>query len=114
MLKRPGPEQWAVIGLALVAVFGEAAYAVVNILALPAFVDQELQATIYLGLIGGSFLLIEALLKGPMGHLSDRVGRRIVLVVAPIGSALAALALTLVHEPFTMGQLVYLIAVRAL
>jgi DHA1 family multidrug resistance protein-like MFS transporter len=99
--------------LALVAVFGEAAYAVVNILGLPAFVDQELEATVYLGLIGGSFLLTEALLKGPMGHLSDRIGRRVLLIVAPIGSALAAAGVTLAHAPFTIPQLIYLIAVRA-
>src|SRR5947209_14457138 len=108
MIKRIGPEQRAVIGLALVAVFAEAAYAVINALALPVFVDRVLQATEYLGWIGGSFLLAEALLKGPMGIVSDRIGRRILLIVAPLGSAVAAFALAQVRAPFSMGKLGYM------
>jgi MFS family permease len=105
-----------VIGLALVAVFAEAAYAVINALALPVFVDRELRATTYLGWIVGSFLLVESLLKGPMGVVSDHVGRRAVLIVAPLGSALAAVALTWVQAPVTLGngRLAYLIGVRCL
>src|SRR5438270_2468035 len=114
MGKRLGPEQWAVIRLALVAAFGEAAYAVVNALALPVFVRRELHATEYLGMIVGSFLLAEALTKGPMGALSDRVGRKSVLVIAPLGSALAAFAITVVHGPFSIPKLVYLMGVRCL
>src|SRR5262249_19808301 len=107
-------EQQAVIRLALVAVFAEAAYAVVNALALPVYVKQELQAEIHLGLIVGSFLLAEALLKGPMGALSDRVGRRPVLIIAPLGSALAAFAITLVRAPYSWGKLAFLLGVRAI
>lgn len=110
MLNRIGPEQRAVIGLAVIAVFGEAAYAVINALALPVFVDRELQATTHLGLIVGSFLLAETLLKGPMGHISDRVGRRLILIVAPLGSALAAVAVT--RAPLPSGTLAYLMVVR--
>jgi len=114
MGKQLGPEQWAVIRLALVAAFGEAAYAVVNALALPVFVRRELHATEYLGMIVGSFLLAEALLKGPMGALSDRVGRRAVLAAAPLGSAVAAVAITVVRGPFSLPKLVYLMGVRCL
>ena len=53
MKERLGPEQWAVIRLALVAVFGEAGYAVVNALALPIFVSKTLHATLSLGVPGG-------------------------------------------------------------
>src|SRR5260370_40927183 len=113
MGKRLGPEQWAVIRLALVAAFGEAAYAVVNALALPVFVRRELHATESLGMIVGSFLLAEALLKGPMGALSDRVGRKAVLVLAPLGSPVAALATTAVRGPFPMSKPVHMMAARA-
>jgi MFS family permease len=112
MLNRIGPEKRAVIGLALVAVFGEAAYAIINVLALPVFVEQRLDATTSLGLIISFFLLGEGLFKGPMGVLSDRVGRRIVLVVAPFGSALAAICITWAHPPFTWGTLGYVLLVR--
>jgi MFS family permease len=114
MKKRLTPEQWAVIRLALVAAFGEAGYAVVNALALPMFVSRELHATLRLGLIYGSFMLAEALLKGPMGAISDRVGRRAILVLAPLGSALAAFALTLVRSPLTLGKLGYMMGIRCL
>jgi MFS family permease len=113
-MRRIGPEQQGVLGLALVAAFAEAAYAIINALALPVFVDRELQAISYLGTIGGSFLLVETLLKGPMGVVSDRVGRRLILIVAPLGSALAAVALTWAHAPFSHGLLAYLIGVRCL
>src|SRR5260370_23167183 len=114
MRKRLGPEEWAVIRLALVAAFAEAAYAVVNALALPEFVRRELHADVKLGLILGAFLLAEALLKGPMGVLSDRVGRRAILILAPLGSALAAVAITLVRAPYSTGKLGYLMGVRCL
>jgi MFS family permease len=114
MKKRLRPEQWVVIRLALVAAFAEAAYAVINALALPVFVRRELHAAFFLGPIVGAFLLAEALLKGPMGIVSDRVGRRAVLIVAPLGSAVAAIALTFVRRPFDMTKLVYMMGVRCL
>jgi MFS transporter, DHA1 family, multidrug resistance protein len=114
MVGRIGPEQRAILGLALIAAFAEAAYAVVNVLALPVFVERELRATHWLGTIVGSFLLVETLLKGPMGAASDRVGRRLVLIAAPLVSALAAAALTVVHPPVDLRTLGYLIAVRSL
>src|SRR5437667_3347328 len=113
MQKRIGSEQRVVIRLALVAAFAEAAYAIVNALALPVYVKNELDAEIHLGLIVGSFLLAEALLKGPMGALSDRVGRRNVLIVAPLGSAIAAFAITWVRAPFSLSKLAFLMGVRA-
>jgi DHA1 family tetracycline resistance protein-like MFS transporter len=113
-MKRIRSEQQAVIRLALVAAFAEAAYAVINALALPVFVTRELQETLHLGLIVGAFLLAEALLKGPMGVISDRLGRRVILVIAPLASALAAVALTLVHPPSSTPKLVYMLAVRGL
>jgi MFS family permease len=114
MKKRLGPEEWAVIRLALVAAFGEAGYAVVNMLALPMLVSKTLHATLSLGWIYGSFMLAEALFKGPMGAISDRVGRRAILMLAPLGSASAAFALTLVRAPLTSGKLHYMEGVRCL
>ena len=94
--------------------FGEAGYAVVNALALPMFVSKTLHATLSLGWIYGSFMLAEALFKGPMGAISDRVGRRAILVLAPLGSASAAFALTLVRAPLSSAELHYMEGVRCL
>ena len=75
MKKRLGPEEWAVIRLALVAAFGEAGYAVVNALALPMFVSRELHATLRLGLIYGSFDTSETSLDCGDARLQARVCR---------------------------------------
>jgi MFS family permease len=112
MLTRIAAEQRAVIGLALVAAFGEAAYAIINVLALPVFVEKRLDATTSLGLIISFFLLGEGLFKGPMGALGDRVGRRIMLILAPLGSALAVLCLTRVHPPLTWSMLALVLLIR--
>jgi MFS family permease len=118
MRKRLGPEQWAVIRLALIAVFAEAAYAIINTLALPDYVRRVLQAPVYLGAIVDAFLIAEAAAKGPMGAISDRVGRRTLLMVAPLLSALAAIAITFVHGPLSHGsfngKLAFLFLIRGL
>jgi DHA1 family multidrug resistance protein-like MFS transporter len=103
-----------IIALALVAAVAEAAYAIINVLALPVFVDQDLDATHWLGLIWGSFLLVEALMKGPMGVLSDRFGRRALLVTGPIVAALTAFLITRIGPPVGYGQLLLLLLLRAL
>jgi MFS family permease len=102
-----------VIALALVAAVAEAAYAVINVLALPVFVDRELQATSYLGLIVGAFLLVESLMKSPMGAVSDRFGRRVLLVGGPIVAAATALLIAQVSPPVGPVKLVLLILLRA-
>ncbi|MHB0912090.1 MAG: MFS transporter [Armatimonadota bacterium] len=55
---------------------------------------QAVGLTAQLGLIYATFLVVETLLKSPLGHLGDRVGRRAVLVCGALLSCCAALAMT--------------------
>jgi MFS family permease len=91
----------AILSLAIVSAVAECAYAAVNTLALPIFLHDELKIVAEIGVVGGTFLIVEALCKNPMGALSDRVGRRLVLSIAPFVSALTALAIYCVPGPVT-------------
>jgi MFS family permease len=91
----------AIISLAIVSAVAECAYAAINTLALPFFLHDELKIVEEIGVVVGTFLLVEALCKSPMGALSDRYGRRLFLTLAPIVSALTALGIGAVHGPVT-------------
>lgn len=89
----------AILSLAIVAAVAECAYAAVNTLALPFLLKDELKIQEELGVVIATFLLVEALCKSPMGALSDRVGRRRLMVLAPLLSALTALGIGNVPGP---------------
>ena len=96
-----------VLVLAIIAAVAEAAYAAVNMFALTFFVANELGLTAYLGLIGATFLLVEALMKSPMGIFSDRYGRRPFLIIAPMVSGITAISISFFNPPAakTLGAL---------
>lgn len=74
-----------VLGLLLVALLAELAYAVLNISAMPVYLKNDRgfpEGTI--GLIIATFLLAEAVFKGPMGSLADRFGRKRLMVIGPL------------------------------
>src|SRR5262245_10964784 len=91
MLKRFLRNYRPVLVLTVVAACAEAAYAAINMLALQVFVKEVLSLTAYLGLILGTFLAVEALMKSVMGTLADRYGRWKFLGAAPIVSGCTAL-----------------------
>src|SRR5206468_3006649 len=72
----------AMIAVAAMAFFAEAAYALLNNFAFP-FLAKELDLVASMGIIGGTFLLVEALMKGPCGTLADRYGHRSFVILAP-------------------------------
>ncbi len=80
------------IGLSIVTGVAELAYGIVNQSAIPPYV-QELELTQYIGIIFATFLVVETLLKSPMGALGDRIGRRPLLVCGALVSALASLGI---------------------
>jgi MFS transporter, DHA1 family, multidrug resistance protein len=90
MLKREAASR-AIIAVAVMALFAEAGYALLNNYAFP-YVADRMKLTAALGIIGGSFLLVEAVMKGPCGTLADRFGRRTFVVVAPLAAAVVAVA----------------------
>src|SRR3712207_1078382 len=80
-----------VLVLTTVAAAAEAAYAAINMLALQVLVDEVLNLTAYLGIILGTFLAVEAVMKSVMGTLADRYGRWKFLAAAPVVSGCTAL-----------------------
>jgi MFS family permease len=88
---------WALV---LMAGFAELGYVTLNISAMPVY----LRDTIGLGestvtAVGSVFLLTEAIFRAPMGMLSDRLGRRRLMLVGPSLTMFTALATVLVHHP---------------
>ena len=82
------------------SIIAELAYAVMNQSAIPPYLEQigfKAQA----GIVIGTFLLIEALFKSPMGSLGDRIGRRPLIVGGALISCVTAILMTFAHTmPF--------------
>lgn len=85
-----------VVRLLLIALLAETGYAVLNISAMPMYLTVERSfgaSLVGFALVG--FLLSEAIFKGPMGHLADRYGRRLLMGLGPtltVGTSLLTLA----------------------
>ncbi len=71
--------------LLIVALFAEIGYAVLNISTMPVYLknDRAFGETA-VSFVVVAFLLSEAVMKGPMGHLSDRVGRKRLMMIGPM------------------------------
>ncbi|MEX2242500.1 MAG: MFS transporter [Fimbriimonadaceae bacterium] len=81
-----------VLHLLVIALLAELAYAVLNISAMPVYLKNDRgfpEGTI--GLIIATFLLSEALCKGPMGHLADKFGRKRLMVLGPFLTVFTAI-----------------------
>ncbi|MCS6831073.1 MAG: MFS transporter [Armatimonadota bacterium] len=89
----------ALLSLVALAGVAELAYAVVNFSAMPPYLRFELGLGAWVGTIGAAFLLAETVLKSPLGLLSDRFGRKRLLLVGPVISAITAPLTVLVHHP---------------
>lgn len=98
----------------LIAFLAQTSYAVLNLSTMPLYLafDRNLNTGL-VGLIIGSFLLSEALLKGPMGALSDRFGRSRLIIYGSVITAFTAL-LTLLVPGGGVVAIFILVALRAL
>lgn len=91
------------IAIMFVSASAELAYALVNLSAMPVFIkDTAHLPARWVGIIGTSFLLTEGALKGPMGALGDRIGRKPLILAGPILSTFTALLTPLVHNPYAL------------
>ena len=88
-----------VLALAAICAIAELAYAVVNILAIPVYVSKELGLGAFVGVVMGAFLLAEAVGRLGLGALSDYIGRRPLIVLGPLVSGAASLAVIHVGSP---------------
>src|SRR4051794_5320920 len=85
----------AVLRLLIIALLAEISYAVLNISTMPVYLKQQRGfSELLVSVVFVSFLLSEAIFKGPMGHLADRYGCRRFMIVGP--------AVTLCTSIFTL------------
>jgi DHA1 family multidrug resistance protein-like MFS transporter len=76
---------------------GELSYAILNQSALPPYLE-EIGLKAKAGIVIGTFLVVEAIFKSPMGSLGDRLGRRPLIVGGALISCVTAIAVTLIHR----------------
>ncbi len=100
-------DQWSkirpILALGVICCLAELSYAVVNVLAIPAYVSKELHIGEYVGVIMGAFLLAEAVGRLWLGALSDIVGRKPLIIAGPLISGVASLLVIQTTHPLTMA-----------
>ena len=90
--------------LLLIALCAEIGYAVLNISTMPIFLADTLRlGESSVGLVIAAFLISEAAFKSPMGHLSERYGRRLFMTVGPGITILTSLLSFAI--PFAVGDI---------
>ncbi|MEN3000429.1 MAG: MFS transporter [Armatimonadota bacterium] len=92
--------QTAFWALVLMAGFAELGYVTLNISAMPVYLRDSIglgESTVTA--VGSVFLLTEAIFRAPMGMLSDRLGRRRLMLAGPFISCWTALATVFVEHP---------------
>ena len=104
-------EYRALMILGAAALLAELAYAILNLSAMPMYVDKELHEFAHYGLIFGTFLAVEAVSRPAMGAIGDRIGRKPLMVAAPAITACTSYATIQVGGPLVVPILV---ALRAL
>jgi MFS family permease len=73
------------VRLAVITGAGQMAFALLNIYALPVYLNQDLHVSgLGIGGVMATFLLCETALKFPLGRLSDRWGRKPFIVLGPL------------------------------
>jgi MFS family permease len=96
------------------ALLAELAYAILNLSAMPMYVDKGLHEFSHYGLIFGTFLATEALSRPALGALGDRIGRKPLMVAAPAITAVTSYVTILVGGPMVVPILICLRALDGL
>ena len=111
LLRRP-----AVVKLLLIALLAETGYAVMNLSTMQPYLrDDRGFETGTIGLVIVAYLISEALFKSPMGHLSDRIGPKRLMLVGPslsVGTALTSLVVP--HTGGAFLEVLAFVGLRAL
>ena len=90
------------VGLGIVALLAQMGWATLNFSALPMWVQFDLDQGQYLGVILGAFMLTEALLRPSLGALSDRVGRKPLMLAGPAMGVFTSIATIYLTHPLLM------------
>jgi len=99
------------LSLGAAALLAELAYAILNLSALPMYVAFVLKRPTELGVVMAAFLLAEAVSRPWFGALGDKVGRKPLLLVGPIITAITAYFTIRLHGPFAIWGLLILKAI---
>jgi DHA1 family multidrug resistance protein-like MFS transporter len=103
-----------ILRLLLIALFAEIGFAMLNLSTMPVYLKYDRGfGTSVIGLVFAAFLISEALFKGPMGGLADRVGRKRLIVIGPAMSFFTALLTLAVPHDVRVGETLLLVALRA-
>jgi MFS family permease len=105
---RPDPPLWPfLLALSCVAGLAELAFIIVNVSALPVFLEFGLGLPKLVGYTLGIFYLAEALGNSPMGALGDKFGRRRLMVTGALVSVGTCIATAFVRVPEGGGPLAW-------
>ena len=96
-LPKIGPILLAIL---IVAGLAELAYSIVNLSAMPVYIKAIGLDTKWVGIVAAGYLVAEGLLKSPFGALSDRIGRKPLMVAGPIVSTFTAAMTAHTHNPY--------------
>ena len=86
----------------IVAGLAELGYSIVNLSAMPVYIQAIGLNMGWVGAIAAGYLVAEGLLKSPFGVWSDRIGRKPLMVAGPLVSIFTALLTTRVHNPYLL------------
>ena len=104
----PRPVWPFLVALSAVAGLGELAFVIVNVSALPVYLEFGLGLPKLVGISLGSFYLAEALGNSPMGALGDRLGRRRLMVTGALISVGTCIGTAFVRVPPGGGSTAWL------
>ncbi len=95
-------ERRVVFAIVMVAGFGELGYNLVNISAMPMLVPAIGLGGRWIAWFLSIFMLTEAILKSPMGIIGDRIGRKALIVAAPLISCLTSILTVHLVNPYML------------
>jgi len=106
---RPAPPLWPfLLALSAVAGLAELAFIIVNVSALPVYLEFGLGLPKLVGYSLGAFYLAEALGNSPMGALGDRYGRRRLMVTGALISVGTCIGTAFLRVPEGGGPMAWL------
>jgi DHA1 family multidrug resistance protein-like MFS transporter len=88
--------------IVIVSGFAELAYVIVNLSAMPVYIKSIKLDSKWIGLVMTAYLVVEGAFKSPCGVLGDRIGRKALILVGPIASAITSLITPFVTNPFVL------------
>lgn len=114
-LRKPVYKNPAVLRLLVTALLAEIGYAVLNLSTMPVYLrNTRGMSEVTVSWVVVAFLLSEAVMKSPMGHLADKVNRKKFLIFGPLVSFFTSLLSLAVPFHWGWGEIVSFMGLRVL